>query len=116
MTKKWNQLIRGITAVFLTGFLAACTATTGAAESASSETSGEVSEMTSTEEIVSEGTSQSSGEYDLTFSSSDLETGYEEESVTTIQLGDGNSSIDGEGAAVEDDIITITAGGDYLIE
>lgn len=116
MIKKWNQFIRGVTAVFLTGFLAACTAITGAAESASSETSSEVSEMTSTEETVSEGTSQSSGEYDLTFSSSDLETGYEEESVTTIQLGDGNSSIDGEGAAVEDDIITITAGGDYLIE
>lgn len=54
-------------------------------------------------------------DYDLTFSSDDLEIGYDEADATTIQLADDQSSTDGEGVSVDGNIVTITSGGTYLI-
>ena len=52
---------------------------------------------------------------DLAFSASDLDVGYEESTACSIQLSDGGITIEGEGAAAEDGVLTITAAGTYVI-
>ena len=52
---------------------------------------------------------------DIAFSASDLDVGYEESTACSIQLSDGGITIEGEGAAAEDGVLTITAAGTYVI-
>ena len=61
------------------------------------------------------GTVESTVDYDLEFSSDDLEVGYDEADSTTIQLADDQSTSSGEGATIDGDVVTITTGGTYLI-
>ncbi|MER2174428.1 MAG: carbohydrate-binding domain-containing protein [Carnobacterium sp.] len=61
------------------------------------------------------GTTVSAADYDLDFSSDDLEVGYDESDSTTIQLADNQSTSSGEGATIDGNVVTITTGGTYLI-
>ncbi|EDP68833.1 hypothetical protein CAT7_10440 [Carnobacterium sp. AT7] len=80
-------------------------------QSTASGTSQSADSATATES----GTVKSTVDYDLEFSSDDLEVGYDEADSTTIQLADDQSTSSGEGATVEGNVVTITTGGTYLI-
>lgn len=118
-TKIWKNMLRGSSALVLTGILAACSANAETSETVASSVTSESSTVTSStassEAAAVQGDTQSTEEYDLTFSSSDLETGYDEESATQVKLADGKSTVEGEGVTVEGDIVTITQGGDYVL-
>lgn len=72
-----------------------------------------VDNESSISEVVEE--TKTTDGYDLSFSADDLETGYDEETATTITLSDGNSRVDGSGAAVSGDVVTISEPGDYVV-
>ncbi|PKM73162.1 MAG: hypothetical protein CVU91_06240 [Firmicutes bacterium HGW-Firmicutes-16] len=57
----------------------------------------------------------SSASSDEMFSDRDKEIGYSESESTMITLSDGVSSVNGEGAEVKDDTITITKEGTYIL-
>lgn len=125
-----KKMIKGTVGLMLSGLLAACgsdAAATMVTESVifeeasaleSSETEQSQVSETVTESIVESeaGTSTSESGYDLTFSASDLEIGYAEESATRITLADNGSIADGDGVSIDGNLVTITAGGDYIIE
>lgn len=71
-------------------------------------------ETTSSETTTTDGT-EATG-FDLSFSATDLETGYSAETITTISLADNATTYEGSGVSVEGNIVKITAGGDYSIE
>ncbi|MBM6614807.1 carbohydrate-binding domain-containing protein [Desemzia sp. RIT804] len=93
-----------VASLMFTGILAGCQAT------ASEDQSVESNETT-----TSTGNSQSSVDYDITFSSDDLEVGYDESAITTIELTDDQSTSSGEGVTIEGNVVTIESGGSYLI-
>ncbi|MER2226184.1 MAG: carbohydrate-binding domain-containing protein [Carnobacterium sp.] len=78
-------------------------------------TSSDTAQSAESTVIADSGTSESTVDYDLEFSSDDLEVGYDESEATTVQLTDDQSTSDGEGATIEDNIVTITTGGTYLV-
>lgn len=80
-------------------------------QSTASGTSQSADSATATES----GTVESTVDYDLEFSSDDLEVGYDEADSTTIQLADNQNTSSGEGATVDGNVVTITTGGTYLI-
>ena len=105
MKKKQKQSKMSIlVSLAVIGMLAGCQTTSSeTAQSAESSTTSDSSTTTSTID------------YDLEFSSDDLEVGYEEADLTTIKLADDQSTTSGEGASVDGNALTITAGGTYLI-
>lgn len=64
----------------------------------------------STTNITNSATQAITGEYD----EEDKTTTYNESTATLITLADGSSSIDGQGAEVSDNTITLTEGGTYV--
>lgn len=78
-------------------------------------TSSDTAQSAESTVIADSGTSESTVDYDLEFSSDDLEVGYDESDSTTIQLADAQSTSSGDGATVDGNVVTITAGGTYLI-
>ncbi|MBT2732535.1 carbohydrate-binding domain-containing protein [Carnobacterium sp. ISL-102] len=105
MKKKQKQSKMSIlVSLAVIGMLAGCQTTSSeTAQSAESSTTSDASTTTSTID------------YDLEFSSDDLEVGYEEADLTTIKLADDQSTTSGEGASIDGNTLTITAGGTYLI-
>lgn len=55
------------------------------------------------------------GEKSISYFKEDLETGWKDAAATKIVLDDEKISVDGRGALVSDDIVTITAEGTYLV-
>lgn len=103
---KKKTKITPILSLAILAMLAGCQATTSdATQSAESE------DITTTDS----GTAESTVDYDLDFSSDDLEVGYDESDTTTIQLADDQSTSSGDGATVDGNVVTITTGGTYLI-
>ena len=78
-------------------------------------TSSDTAQSTESTVTANSGTSESTVDYDLEFSSDDLEVGYDESDTTTIQLADDQSTSSGEGVRVDGNVVTITTGGTYLI-
>lgn len=76
---------------------------TGSSASAQTDT---VATSSSTEETIDN--------YYGTYEEEDLDTSYDEDSATTITLGD-STEIDGDGATVEDQVVTINAAGTYVV-
>ncbi|MGM0214482.1 carbohydrate-binding domain-containing protein [Enterococcus sp. AZ109] len=66
---------------------------------------------TSTTNLTSSTATSTTGEYD----EEDMETAYDEGTATLITLADDSSTIDGEGAEVADNTITLTKGGTYVL-
>ena len=93
-----------VASLMFAGVLAGCQATAS-----------NVQVTESTETTISTGDSQSSADYDTAFSSDDLEVGYDEADVTTIELADDQSTSSSDGATIEGNVVTITTGGSYLI-
>ncbi len=65
----------------------------------------------STTNIANSAATSTAGEYD----DEDKTTTYDESTATTITLADGSSAVDGEGAEVSEDTVTITKGGTYVL-
>ena len=96
----------------ITPFLSLAVLVTLAGCQATSSDTAQSAESTVT---ANSGTSESTVDYDLEFSSDDLEVGYDESESTTIQLADDQSTSSGEGVTIDGNIVTITTGGTYLV-
>lgn len=113
-----NKLVKSMAALLLSSsILVACGQNAEAVDNVAAVESEEEStllETTSSETTTTDGT-EATG-FDLSFSATDLETGYSAETITTISLADNATTYEGNGVSVEGDIVKITAGGDYSIE
>ena len=58
---------------------------------------------------------QQESDFDLQFTGNDLDIGYDKENSTIITLNGTSAQIDGNGATVEDNKITITSAGTYIV-
>lgn len=101
MAIKWTSLLT----LLSVGILSGCQGNSNLAQ---------IGEESSNAETTKE-SAVSTADYDLEFSSDDLEVGYDEANLTTIQLDDDNSTGDSENVTVEGNNINISAGGTYLV-
>ena len=58
---------------------------------------------------------QQESDFDLQFTGNDLDIGYDKENSTIITFNGTSAQIDGNGATVEDNKITITSAGTYIV-
>ena len=100
--KKTQKILAVLLALALVGMMAAC----GSLYSSTTETTTEETESTTTAAATTMDVSEM-------FTDRDYEVGYSD--YVTITLEDGSSSADGDGVTIDEDTITITEEGTYLL-
>lgn len=90
-------------AAITAAFFITVTAFSGCSESAnSSQTTSSVSQA-------------AKSDIDASIAAEDIDVGYDEESSVGIKFADGSAAIDGEGATVEGETVTISQAGTYIL-
>lgn len=90
-------------AAIMVAFFITVTAFSGCSESASSsQTTSSVSQA-------------AKSDIDASIAAEDIDVGYDEESSVGIRFADGSAAIDGEGATVEGETVTISQAGTYIL-
>lgn len=90
-------------AAIMVAFFITVTAFSGCSESAnSSQTTSSVSQA-------------AKSDIDASIAAEDIDVGYDEESSVGITFADGSAAIDGEGATVEGETVTISQAGTYIL-